>query len=207
MSVEDTSFSRVVSLACHDLRTPLATVLGFARTLRRSAELEPPADRYVDMIDAAAGQMTVLLDDLALLARVTGGRWDPALVAIPVHELAASAAEEAEAHADVVVSGRGEPVAVERAAVTRALTAFTVAAARHGGASPVELRVVGTAVTVAPVRAEIAPILLGADLRDFGSAVGVATIRALGGDVEHTGETLLVRLPRAADAQAGASPA
>ena len=28
-------FPRLVSLACHDLRTPLATVFGFARTLVR----------------------------------------------------------------------------------------------------------------------------------------------------------------------------
>ena len=30
---QDTSFSRLVSLACHDLRTPLATVSGFAKTM------------------------------------------------------------------------------------------------------------------------------------------------------------------------------
>ena len=29
----DTSFARLVSLACHDVRTPLATVHGFAKTL------------------------------------------------------------------------------------------------------------------------------------------------------------------------------
>ena len=30
---DDNAFARLVSLACHDLRTPLATVHGFATTL------------------------------------------------------------------------------------------------------------------------------------------------------------------------------
>ena len=31
--MDDSRFPRLVSLACHDLRTPLATIYGFARTL------------------------------------------------------------------------------------------------------------------------------------------------------------------------------
>src|SRR5687768_2230369 len=89
---EDTSFARLVSLACHDLRTPLATVLGFARTLGRTGDLEPPADRYVELIDLAAGQMSDLLDDLSLAARIETGRWDPSTVEVPVDELVADAA-------------------------------------------------------------------------------------------------------------------
>ena len=53
----DTSFARLVSLACHDVRTPLATVHGFTTTLARTTELAPPADRYVEMIDAASRQI------------------------------------------------------------------------------------------------------------------------------------------------------
>jgi len=33
----DTFFARLVSLACHDVRTPLATVNGFVKTLERTA--------------------------------------------------------------------------------------------------------------------------------------------------------------------------
>src|SRR2546427_7173353 len=75
----DTSFARLVSLACHDVRTPLATVHGFVKTLERTVELEAPADRYVEMIEAASGQMAELLDELALAARIEAGRYDPAL--------------------------------------------------------------------------------------------------------------------------------
>jgi signal transduction histidine kinase len=67
---QDTSFVRLVSLACHDLRTPLATVHGFARTIARTGELEEPASRYLEMIEAASGQLAELLDELSLAARI-----------------------------------------------------------------------------------------------------------------------------------------
>ena len=37
---DDSDFARLVSLACHDLRTPLATVHGFATTLVRGGGLD-----------------------------------------------------------------------------------------------------------------------------------------------------------------------
>src|SRR5438094_7461703 len=75
----DTSFARLVSLACHDVRTPLATVHGFVKTLERTVELDPPADRYVEMIEAASRQMAELLDELSLAARIESGRYEPVL--------------------------------------------------------------------------------------------------------------------------------
>src|SRR4051812_40813477 len=73
----DTFFARLTTLACHDLRTPLATVVGFAKTLERTIELAPPGDRYVEMIEAASQQMAELLEELSLAARIEAGRYDP----------------------------------------------------------------------------------------------------------------------------------
>src|SRR5947199_13898 len=89
---DDTSFAKLVTLACHDLRTPLATVHGFVKTLERMAELEPPADRYIEMIGEASVQLAGLLDDLSLAARIEGGRYDPVLRAVDTLVLAQSAA-------------------------------------------------------------------------------------------------------------------
>ena len=72
----DEQFPRLVGIACHDLRTPLATVHGFARTLQRTP-LGEPADRYVEMIDAASLQIAELLEELALVARIELGRYEP----------------------------------------------------------------------------------------------------------------------------------
>jgi len=50
-------YPRVVSLACHDLRTPLATVFGFSRTLARGGDLDERSARFVGMMGEAADQM------------------------------------------------------------------------------------------------------------------------------------------------------
>src|SRR5919199_6123215 len=83
---QDTSFARLVSLACHDLRTPLATVHGFARTISRTAELEEPASRYVAMIETASGQLADLLDELGVVARIEAGRYEPTTTQVDLGE-------------------------------------------------------------------------------------------------------------------------
>ena len=89
---EDSEFARLVSLACHDLRTPLATVNGFARTLTRFEQLEDPMPRYLRMMATAADQMGDLLDDLGLVARIESGRWEAPRRQADTLELARGAA-------------------------------------------------------------------------------------------------------------------
>ena len=73
MGDSDTKFPRLVSLAAHDLRTPLATIHGFAQTLVRMGDLGEPKQRYLEMIDVAAKQLAELLEELGLAARIEGG--------------------------------------------------------------------------------------------------------------------------------------
>ncbi len=103
---DDISFSRLATLACHDLRTPLATVHGFARTLEQS-ELEEPAAGYVAMIGQASAELAELIDELALAARIDGGRYDPVLREVDSLELARAAAERL-GEDRVMVSGSGD---------------------------------------------------------------------------------------------------
>ena len=95
---DNTRFPRLVALACHDLRTPLATVHGFARTLAR-VELTDPAPRYVEMIEAATAQLAELLEELSLVARIEGGRFEPRLEEADSLVLAREAAGELEEEA------------------------------------------------------------------------------------------------------------
>jgi len=190
---DDTSFARLVSLACHDLRTPLATVHGFAATLSKTMELAPPADRYVEMIEAASRQLAELLDELSVAARIEGGRYDPAVREVDTLALAQAAAERL-GEDRVRVTGRGEVVETDVEAVDRGVSALVQAALRHGGLDEVEVAVAGRELRVAPVTESSAKVVLGQDLRDLGAGVAVRLLEARGGAVSVSGSTLTIRL-------------
>jgi signal transduction histidine kinase len=190
----DTTFARLVSLACHDVRTPLATVHGFTTTLARTTELAPPADRYVEMIEAASRQIAELLDELSLAARIESGRYDPQLRAGDTLALAQAAAHRL-GEDRVRVSGDGAAVETDLEPVDRGVSALVQATLRHGGLDVVDVVVRGKDIDVSPVSAASAPVVLGEDLRDLGAAVAVRVIGRLGGSVSVSGPTLTIRLP------------
>jgi signal transduction histidine kinase len=190
---DDNDFARLVSLACHDLRTPLATVHGFATTLARGGGLEPPADRYVEMIDAASGQLAELIDELSLASRIESGRYDPTMREADTLELAQAAAARL-GEDRVHVTGAGTALETDAGAVERGLAALFQSALRHGGLDNVEVEVDGEEIRLSPVTPASAPVVLGEDLRDLGAAVAVRLVRQLGGSVAVTGETVEIRL-------------
>jgi signal transduction histidine kinase len=189
----DATFARLVSLACHDVRTPLATVHGFVKTLERMLDLQPPADRYFEMIGAASAQIAELLDELSLAARIEDGRYEPALRPADTLELARHAQERL-ADVTVNVSGEGTEIQTDVEAVDRAVSALVQCTLRHGGLDEVQVVVRGGEIDVSPVTPASAPVVLGEDLRDLGAAVAVTLIRRLGGDVGVEGDTLTIRL-------------
>jgi len=189
--VSDDAFAQLVSLACHDVRTPLATVHGFVKTLERTVELDPPADRYVEMIGAASTEMAELLDTLSIAARIEAGRYDPTRRSVDTLELARHAQERLEG---VEVGGSGTTIETDVEAVDRAVTALARCAIRHGGLDEVSVVVDGAGVAVSPITPASAPVVLGDDLRDLRAAVAVRVIRTLGGDVRVDGDVLNVRL-------------
>ncbi len=181
-------FPRIVSLACHDLRTPLATVYGFARTLTRAGDLDERSTRFLEMIEEASEQMTTLLDELSVAARIAGERWEPILLEVDTLELAASDDER------ISVEGTGEAIETERETVARALEAFAIAAVRHGPVERVTWRVDGRSLALSPITEAAAPVILGEELKDLGSIIGRMAIEELGGSVAAGDETLRVQL-------------
>jgi signal transduction histidine kinase len=191
---ENTEFARLVSLACHDLRTPLATVYGFARTLTRGGGLPAAETRYVEMIEAASQQLSALLDDLSLVARIESGRYEPVAQERDTAELADAAAGRA-GEKVAATGGAGALVEIDAEPAERALAALALAAQRHGGVDAVEIAVDGTELRIGPVEPVAAPVLLAEDLKDLGAAVALRTLAALGAEVALDGRSLLVRLP------------
>lgn len=191
---ENNSFPRLVSLAAHDLRTPLATVSGFAKTLTRGGELEDPAARYVAMIEAASDQMAELLDELGLAARIEDGRYTPSLRDVDSLDLARAAATRL-GEDRVRAGGTGATVRVDPEATERGVTALAQCALRHGGLELVDVTAEGAVLSVSPITPASAPVVLGEDIRDLGAAVAGRLIVALGGTVELDGDTLRIGLP------------
>jgi signal transduction histidine kinase len=194
VAAADPSFPRLVSLAAHDLRTPLATIHGFAQTLIRMGDLGEPKQRYMEMIDTASRQLTELLDELGTAARIESGRYEPSRQPVDSFALAQSAATQL-GEERVRVSGEGQEVHVDPESTERGVSALAQAALRHGGLDEVELHVDGATLMLRPVTASSGPVVAGEDLRDLGAAVAVRVVRALGGSVTLDGDTLTVTLP------------
>ena len=189
-------FAQLVSLACHDLRTPLATASGFAHTLRRLDALEAPADRYVEMIGAASQQMTQLLDLLAAAARIEAGRFEYQARELDSRELAEAAVALLD-DGEATAGGAGAAVRVDPNWADTGLAALGQCVRRHGSLEQVTFAVDGATVSIGPVVKGVGRIAVGDDLRDFGAAVGTRVLEAMGVEIVLDGERLAVRLPPA----------
>ncbi|MEW2129300.1 HAMP domain-containing sensor histidine kinase [Streptomyces sp. NPDC005435] len=71
----ETRVRRFVADASHELRTPLASIRGYAELTRRGREPVGPDTRHaLGRIESEAARMTLLVEDLLLLARLDAGR-------------------------------------------------------------------------------------------------------------------------------------
>lgn len=188
----DRQFAELVSVACHDILTPLATVYGFARTLEQ-LPLEAPAPRYLEMIGAASKQIDELVDQLRLVARIESGKYEPTLVERDSLELAREAAARLE-EGRVNVTGQGTPVRVDPDPTVRALAQLARAAARFGGHESVSVDVRGSELLVSPLSRAAQPVVLGEEPRELAAPAAALLIRALGGGLEARDESLVIRL-------------
>ncbi|MGW0839490.1 HAMP domain-containing sensor histidine kinase [Streptomyces sp. NPDC002787] len=71
----ETRVRQFVADASHELRTPLASIRGYAELTRRGREEIGPDTRHaLGRIESESGRMTMLVEDLLLLARLDAGR-------------------------------------------------------------------------------------------------------------------------------------
>jgi signal transduction histidine kinase len=189
---EDERFARIVSIGMHDLATPLATIYGFAKTLAKT-DLEEPAARYLEMIEAASAQMKDLVEELSLVTRIERGLYAPSLAEADSLELARTAC--AELGERVEVSGEGASVQVDPDATARALSRLAKAASRHGGIDSVTLVVRGHELEISPLLKNAAGVVTGEELRELGAVAAVEHLKATGVSVTAEDERLLIRFP------------
>jgi signal transduction histidine kinase len=189
---EDERFARIVSIGVHDLATPLATIYGFAKTLAKT-DLEEPAARYVEMIEAASAQLRDLIDELGVVTRIERGQYSPSLADADSLDLAREAC--AELGERVELSGEGARVQVEAEVTARALSRLAKAGSRHGGIDSVSLVVRGTELEISPLLKNAAGVVTGEELRELGALAAVEHLKAIGVSVTAEDERLLIRFP------------
>ncbi|WP_309117928.1 HAMP domain-containing sensor histidine kinase [Saccharothrix sp.] len=86
---------RFVADASHELRTPIATIRGYAELFRRGAATRPDdLDMSMRRIESEARRMGTLVDELLLLARLDQGR-PPDRAPVELTDLAAEAVADA----------------------------------------------------------------------------------------------------------------
>jgi signal transduction histidine kinase len=120
----------------HDLRTPLATILGNAITLEHADELALSSEERTDMaraLAAKARRLTELITDLLDMDRLTRGAFEPRLAPEELAELIERVAREVDLIGGRQVELDLHPVVamVDRSMVERVVENLLVNASKH----------------------------------------------------------------------------
>lgn len=90
--------------ACHELRSPLAVVYGFARMLEGDEGLDERSRNYIKQVVRGAERLDHMLDDLSKLGRVAAGRMKPQVESVGIRSivdvLAAAEPNQGRLHVD-----------------------------------------------------------------------------------------------------------
>ncbi len=77
-----------VANVSHELKTPLTSISGYAETLLADRPDAETSHRFLEIILSNAHRMQRLVDDLLDLSRIEAGRWQPAVEAVDVAQVA-----------------------------------------------------------------------------------------------------------------------
>jgi signal transduction histidine kinase len=187
-------FPEQISGACHDLRTPLASAYGFARTLERLGAVEGEHARYLSLVVEATEELGRLIDCLALLARAQDGRITLERSTVSSIALAASAVELVPGER---LSARGAGAAIDvdeaRAASGLAWLAEAVVHAVPGdGPLQIEVRADG-AFALGPLSGVMAD-RMAEGTGDLRALAALAVARAHGGTLAREDDRIVLRL-------------
>jgi signal transduction histidine kinase len=184
----------------HDMRTPLAAILGYAELLSRRGGLSDQQAKATDVIDRNARRLLRLLDDLLLLGQISAGeltlnreRVDLSRLAADAVQLARPLADQAQLHIELQLQASDATVDGDRFRIAQLLdnlianaTKFTSA----GGTVTIRTRDEpdGTSVAVADTGPGIPerdqhriyePFTRGSEALAPGTGLGLAIVRAI----------------------------
>lgn len=187
--------------ACHELRSPLAVVYGFARMLEGGGDIDPAAaQKYVGQIVRSAERLDHMLDDLSKLGRIAASRMHAKLDSVAlsgvVDELAANADNDRRLSID---PGADVSVKVDPAWLSEALQAVVDGLCFEDG---IDVRMTWRHEPH-EVQLHIVPnssfpmIDVEPDKSNLGISLARMRIVAMGGNFEGSGDRVVITLPRA----------
>ena len=187
--------------ACHELRSPLAVVYGFARMLEGGGEIDVATrERYVKQIVSGAERLDHMLDDLSRIGRIAAGRVHPQMEQVSIRtvvdDVAADASNE---HRLVVDDGADVTVKADPMWLRDALQATIDGLCFEEGIDlrlswrhePHELQLHLVPNSSFP--------MIDVEPDKSGLGISLARIRvvAMGGEFDGSGERVVITLPRA----------
>ncbi|MCW2925338.1 MAG: two-component sensor histidine kinase [Thermoleophilia bacterium] len=187
--------------ACHELRSPLAVVYGFARMLEGSNNIDEAATaKYVGQIVRSAERLDHMLDDLSKIGRIAASRLHPQTEHVPlrsiVDDLCATSTNEGRLSVD---PGADVSVRADPAWLTEALQATVDGLCFEEG---IDVRITWRHLPH-EVQLHVVPNssfpMIDVEPEKSGLGVSLARMRivAMGGSFEGSGDRIVVTLPRA----------
>jgi len=185
--------------ACHELRSPLAVVYGFARMLEGGKNTPEQIEKYVGQIVRSAERLDHQLDDLSKIGRIAAGRLHPQLasvsIAAVVDALCATSTNEGRLLVD---RGADVNVRADAAWLGGSLQAVIDGLCFEDG---IDLRLTWTHephdVRLSFVPNSSFPMI---DVEPEKSSLGISLARmrvaAMGGTFEGSGDRVVIALPR-----------
>lgn len=185
--------------ACHELRSPLAVVYGFARMLEDADPEDGRSLKYVPQIVRGAERLDSLLDDLSRLGRVAAGRSLPHLEQVKLAPLVADLAAIASNQGRLSVeAGPDVEVRVDPAWLSESLQAVIDGLCFEEG---VDVRLSWRAEQH-ELHVQVVPNsgfpMIDVEPEKSGLGISLARMRvvAMGGTFEGTGDRVAITLPR-----------
>jgi signal transduction histidine kinase len=163
---------RVLSAVAHDLRTPLATIFGFAKTIERQSALDGRQARYLTLIQDAALDMERMISVVSLVGHTLEGRFAATAEPVSTETLVIEAHRKLPVRVDArrVVIGDGDPgvVVCDAGRAVEAIALLADAPLRlNPSLATATLTARPDAVTIGPLSDELLAIITkpGRDLR------------------------------------------
>lgn len=186
--------------ACHELRSPLAVVYGFARMLEGSNGIdEAAAHKYVSQIVRSAERLDHMLDDLSRIGRIAAGRIHPQLEHVQlrsvIDDLCATTTNERRLSVD---PGADVAVKVDPAWLAESLQAVIDGLCFEDG---IDVRMTwrhephDVQLHIVP-NSSFPMIDVEPDKSGLGISLARMRIVAMGGSFEGSGDRIVIALPR-----------